>query len=186
MARLRMVIDLLAALLTLSALAACATAVPAPNASPFGAPTCQPAAPTAQAGPPPLPLGAATFIDENTGKLCLEPYGGRVRSVWYPYSLTIACSREVQRLGDVRVDEQAHTIRFYARLVYIDPLGPRSNGHTCPAASYDPPVMQFDYLGNDDRERGTYSVWWGGSRIGDVILGQTEAISQTICLFQHK
>lgn len=144
---------------------------------------CGSGGPPSQAGLPPLPPADVTFIGENTGQLCLEPYYSLVRPVWYPTGATEGCSEEVQRLGDVRIDERARTIRFYTRHVYIDPLGPRST-HTCVAAGYAFVPMPFDFVGGT-MQHGTYAVWWGDSKVGEIRIGQVPPISQTICVSRH-
>jgi hypothetical protein len=185
----RLTASLLFGLLVLGLLGGCAN----PPAAP--APPTRPATPSPvvatkytlilPAGATPLPTPALPpdgFIEENVGKLCLEPHGGGVRAVWYPYGWPTGCGMEVQRLGDVRVDLPAHSITLYTRLVYIDPLGPRST-HTCLAGATEPLPMQFNYVGHEIGRYGSCSVWWGANKLADITIGQ--ALGQTVCLTQN-
>jgi hypothetical protein len=113
---------------------------------------------------PPLPKGAV--VQENQGSVCFQNYSNTIEvtaSIHPEGCFSSSCIRPIQQVGTFTLDSSQRRLLFQSRFVLIDRFG--DNIHGCTADCGGGGRIEFDI---GDLDRGTYSVWLGNLKLGDI------------------
>jgi hypothetical protein len=123
---------------------------------------------------------AGEQVIEDEGVVCFSPFDNtvEVRGYYAPSGcFSSSCTRPIEESLTVRVDTDASRIQFDTRFVLTQPYDPVVHGCTldCDGAG----SIQFEI---GDIERGTYSVWIGREKLGEIDVPSRVPSGRDICL----
>lgn len=128
--------------------------------------------------PSPTVLPAGVLVVENEGQVCFrtcDNCGEMEASVVPKGCFSSSCDLVLDQSGGVEVDRTAKALRFRARFVILD-ISHSGTVQTCSADCNNRFVSFYDH----NIEFGTWSVWLGETKLGDVTVtfrGPTNQIS---------
>lgn len=127
----------------------------------------------------PLSVPDEAVVVKNEGRVCFEEFDNslELRGHFSPKGcFSSSCTRPIEQSFVVRVDTEQYTIRLYANFVLVDPYG--SEPHRCTADCGGAGGIDFDI---GDVERGTYSIWLGEMRLGELTVPPESLTGHDIC-----
>lgn len=124
------------------------------------------------------------IVVENQGQICFNESENSLEAwgVFKPKGcFSSGCTRPLQQKIDIRVDTTQFTIHFETRFTLIDPLaakGFQKGSYECSADCGGAGEIHFD-LG--DVERGSYAIWLGSRKLGQISFPPEVITGQDIC-----